>query len=170
MVKRVLEPCSIIRMQTWDGAAVVPPAVEQVLGAGWPASTGTVAHGRGDVICVGPTDWLVIAPDPGAASWLRQLDGAFDESPFRSTDVSQALVRIEIGGTEVRELLAKGCALDLHPSKFAPGQTARTRFAGMPVIVHCTAASKFECIVTRSYADYLLAWFDDAAVEFSGVS
>jgi hypothetical protein len=31
------------------------------------------------------------------------------------------------------------------------------------------ATFDFECIVTRSHADYFLAWIADAAVEFSGV-
>jgi sarcosine oxidase subunit gamma len=170
MLKRVLEPCGIIRVQSWDSAVSAPPAAEQVVGVDWPKSAGAVAYGRGDIICVGLTDWLVIAPDLDAASWLQRLDAAFDGGPFRATNVSQAFARLEIDGPEVRDLLAKGCSLDLHPSQFAPGRSARTRFAGMPVIVHCTAATLFECIVTLSYSDYLLAWLDDAAVEFSDVA
>ncbi len=168
MLKRVLGPCSIIRVQTWDSAARVPSTVEQELGVGWPQSTGVVARGRAEVICVGPADWLLLASEPDDSSWVGRLDLAFEGTPFRSTDVSQALVRIEMEGAEVRDLLAKGCALDLHPSTFGVGRSARTRLAGMPVVVHCTAESRFECIVTASYVDFLLAWGADAAVEFSG--
>jgi len=95
---------------------------------------------------------------------------AFDGSAFRATNVSDALARIEINGPEVRNLLAKGCSLDLHPPRFAPGRCARTRFAGMPVIVCCRGASKFECIVTISYVDYLLSWLADATLEFESVN
>jgi hypothetical protein len=46
------------------------------------------------------------------------------------------------------------------------GRSARTRFAGMPVIVRCTRPSTFQCIVTASYCDYLASWLADAALEF----
>lgn len=170
MPKRVLDACSIIRIQTWDSEALVPSAIDSVLGVGWPPKTGSVASGRADVICVGPTDWLVVAADPDTTVWLQRLDVAFQGSAFRATNMSQALVRIEIDGSEVRDLLAKGCALDLHPSRFAPGRSARTRFAGVPVIIRCTGVSRFECIVTLSYADYLLGWLDDAVLEFPGTA
>jgi sarcosine oxidase subunit gamma len=170
MRKVVLNPCSIIRMQTWDSAAIAPTAITEVFGVAWPQKTGTVASGRVDIVCVGPTDWLAIAPDPNAASWLQRLDEAFQGSTFRTTNMSQALIRIQIECPEVRELLAKGCSLDLHPPLFPPGRSARTRFAGMPVIIRCTGTSRFELIVMQSYAEYLLSWLEDAAIEFSGTA
>jgi sarcosine oxidase gamma subunit len=36
----------------------------------------------------------------------------------------------------------------------------------MPVIVRCIGTSTFELIVTQSYTDYLLAWLEDAKLEF----
>lgn len=167
MLKHLVESSISIRVQTWDGEAAVPPKVAQMLGSDWPQETGAVASGRADILCVGPTDWLVIGTDPDATALLQRLEEAFEGSAFRATNVSQALARIEIAGPEARTLLAKGCALDLHPSRFAPGRCARTRFAGMPVIVHCTQPSTFECIVTLSYAEYFLSWLTDAALEFA---
>ena len=167
MLKALLDPCSIVRVQTWDSRAAAPSTVEQALRLAWPKETGACLSGRADVICTGPTDWLVIAPDPDGAELLLLLDEAFMGSPFRATNVSQALSRIEIDGPDARALLAKGCSLDLHPSRFPPGRCARTRFAGMPVIVRCIQQFAFECIVTSSYADYLRAWLTDAATEFS---
>jgi sarcosine oxidase subunit gamma len=163
---RELLPCSVIRVQSWDSEALAPVAVNVVLGADWPHKAGTVVTGSAEVICVGPTDWLLLAGDPDATSWLERIDAAFQGSTFRATDVSQALTRLQISGPEVRDLLAKGCSLDLHPPLFPPGCAARTRFAGMPVIVCCTGTSAFELIVTRSYTDYLLSWLADAELEF----
>ena len=164
----MLDPCSIIRVQTWDSEAIPPSAVEEVLGVAWPKQNGAVARGRVDVIWVGPTDWLVVADDPEATVWQQRLDTTFQGSNFRTTNVSQAFVRVSINGlSEVRDLLAKGCALDLYPALFPPDRAARTRFAGMPVILNCTGASTFQCIVQLSYADFLLAWLADASIEFS---
>lgn len=166
MHKQALDACSIIRVQSWDSEALAPSAVAEILGVAWPQKTSTVTHGRVDIICVGPTDWLVLAADPNTTRWLNRLRAAFQGSTFRSTNVSQALVRIEIDGPEIRDLLAKGCSLDLHPPLFPPGRSARTRFAGMPVILRCTGTCSFELIVTQSYTDFLLSWLTDAEIEF----
>ena len=168
MLKGVLGPGSIIRVQTWDSEARPPQAVIQVLGGAWPQKTGTVAGGGIDTICVGPTDWLVLAADPDPAPLLRRLDVHFEGSAFRATNLSRALIRVKIEGREARDLLAKGCALDLHPQCCPPGQASRTRFADVPVIVRCMRPSTFECIVALSYADYFLSWLEDADLEFYG--
>jgi sarcosine oxidase, subunit gamma len=166
MLKRVLRSGSIFRIQTWDSHAIAPPAVEEVLGLAWPRKSGLIARGRADVICLGPTDWLAVALHPDPTILERWLHESLEDSSFRATNVSQALLRIEVGGSDVRDLLAKGCALDLYPPLFPPGRAARTRFAGMPVIVRCTGTSSFELVVTQSYADYLIAWLEDAELEF----
>jgi len=166
MRKRVLEGCSIVRIQTWDGAAVAPAAVEDLLEVAWPRKTGAVANGRAEVISVGPTDWLVLDSETDSTTWLDRLVTAFAGSAFRATNVSDALARVEIEGSEIRDLLAKGCSLDLHPPLFPPGRSARTRFAGIPVIVRCTSTSKFELVVTQSYVDFFLSWLEDAELEF----
>jgi sarcosine oxidase, subunit gamma len=167
MLEPLIDPCSILRVQTWDSQAPAPAKVEQALGVVWPHDSGAVACGRAAILCIGPTDWLVIASDPDAAALLDWFEEAFEGSAFRATNVSQALARIKIDGPAARLLLAKGCSLDLHPPRFAPGRCTRTRLAGMPVIVRCTQPSTFECIVTSSYGDYLLSWLADAATEFA---
>jgi sarcosine oxidase subunit gamma len=166
MRRQVLGASSIARVQSWISEALAPTAVENLLGAPWPRKTGAVASGRADIICVGATDWLVQAGESDGAEWLDQLVAAFAGSPFRATNIADALVRIEIEGPEVHDLLSKGCSLDLHPPRFPVGRFARTRFAGMPVIVRCTGTFTFELLVTRSYVDFLLAWLADAELEF----
>jgi sarcosine oxidase subunit gamma len=170
MLKRVLDPCGIIRVQTWGSQSAAPSTVEQTLGVAWPQQIGAIASGRADILCTGPTDWLVVVIESDVSALLKRLDVAFDGSSFRATNVSQALARVEIDGRDARKLLSKGCALDLHPHCFPPGLCARTRFAGMPVIIRCTRYWTFECIVSLSYTDYFLSWLNDAALEFGAVS
>jgi sarcosine oxidase subunit gamma len=161
----VLDSCTIFRVQSWAIAASAPVAARHLLGVEWPMRTGTVVTGRTDVVCVGPTEWLVIAPDERDSTLLfKPLTEAFVDSPFRATDLSSALIRIRLEGESVRTLLSQGCGVDFHPEQFLPGQSARTRLAGMPVVLRCIEAAGFECIVSRSYQDYLLAWFADATL------
>ena len=166
MRKQVLGPCCIVRIQSWDDAKLAPSAVESMFGVSWLRKTGSLASGRVEVICVGPTDWLVLATESEATAWLDRPAAAFATDPFRATNVSDALARIEIEGPEVRDLLSKGCSLDLHPPLFPVGRSARTRLAGTPVIVRSTGTFTVELIITQSYANYLMAWLEDAELEF----
>lgn len=146
--------------------ATASQEVETVLGVLWPKQPGTVASGHADILCIGPTDWLVTATNSNAKALHQQLEVTFEGSAFRATNVSQTLVCIEVQGPEVRALLLKGCALDLHPSRFSPGRCARTRFAALPIVLRCKGPTNFECMVVASYQDYLLSWLADAAEEF----
>jgi sarcosine oxidase subunit gamma len=169
MLKSLLDPCGIIRVQAWDRELPAPVVVEQVLDVAWPTATGAVASGGyADILCTGPTDWLIVSTDPGVEPLLERLRKAFDCSAYRATNMSSALRRSQIEGTHARALLSKGCGLDVDPRTFPPGRCARTRLAGMPVIVRCTEESTFQCIVAASYVDYLDSWLADAALEFSG--
>ena len=161
-----LEACPIIRVQSWDVRKGPPVKAEQALGLLWPRSAGEVARGQVSILCIGPTDWLVLAPDHNRIALCDELNDTFARSTYRATDVSDALARIQVEGDDARALLAKGCSLDLHADRFPPLRSARTRFAGMPVVIYCAQTSTFECIVARSYRDYLLTWLADAGSEF----
>ena len=176
MLKELSDYPTLIRVQTWDLGASIPPALQDALAIEWPTTVGVVATGCADlpashtnrvanVACLSPTEWLVIGAHSDTAGLLCPLHTALDGTPFRATTVTHALARIEIEGRDARLLLAKGCSLDLHPSRFSPGRCARTRLAGMPVILWCTQESTFQCIVASSYREYLLAWLADAGLE-----
>jgi sarcosine oxidase subunit gamma len=83
------------------------------------------------------------------------------------TDLSAARAVIEITGPRARELLEKGCSIDLHPRAFAPGNCAQTLFARLPVIIdQIAAAPAYRLFVRRSAARWLCDWLIDAAEEF----
>lgn len=158
--------CAFVRVQSWDIREAAPARAEQVLGTAWPKTTGSVASGRADILALGPTDWLVVTPNAEGEPLCAALNEAFQGSSFRATDVSSALARIQVSGPAAQAVLAKACALDLHESVFPTGRSARTRFAGMPVVIRHTAPSSFECTVSLSYRTYLLSWLADASLEF----
>ena len=62
------------------------------------------------------------------------------------------------------DLLAKGCTLDFHPSRFPVGACAQTGLAKAGVLVgKLDAAPRFELVVRRSFADYLVRWIMHSA-------
>ena len=169
MLDRVTKSNSLVRVQSWERRGLtIPQAAADVVRIDWPLQAGAVASGRADVICVGPTDWLVVAgSDLPEDELLETLAAAFHGSSFRATALTCALARIRIGGDHARALLSKACALDAQSADLMPGRAPRTLVAGLPVIIRCLERSSFECIVPLSYADYLMAWLADAAAEFA---
>jgi sarcosine oxidase subunit gamma len=78
---------------------------------------------------------------------------------------------LELSGPFARDVLAHGCAIDLHPRVFGPGSCVQTNLAKAQVMLHQTAtgpgrAATYRVFVRASYADYLARWLLDAAVEY----
>ena len=163
MRSRTLKSCTIFRAQSWDAAATPPPAISQMVGTAWPHQVGAVATGLVDILCIGPTDWLILGISPNTGDLCANLGEALLETPLRATDISQAYTRLQFEGPDVHEFLLKGCSLDLHPSHFPIARCARTRFAGVPTVLRHHASSAFEAIVPVSYQQYLLAWIADTS-------
>lgn len=162
MLSRILDPRSILRVQSWTAVTSAPSAVDHITGVEWPSDVGTVATARVDVLCIGPTDWLVIGGDSDDGELCGKLRAALMGSPLRATDISRGLTRVGIEGPRVRDLLLEGCSIDLYPDHLSTQRCVRTRFAGVPTVVRYRDAATSELLVATSYREYLLAWIADA--------
>jgi sarcosine oxidase subunit gamma len=80
-------------------------------------------------------------------------------------DVSAQRTTLLLGGSRVRDVLAHGCSLDLHPSRFPAGACAQTMLAHAPVILLALPAGEFWVLVRASFAAYLADWLFDATLE-----
>jgi sarcosine oxidase subunit gamma len=100
------------------------------------------------------------------------LRAALAEQRCAVTDVSESRTCIHVRGPRARDLLAKGCPLDLHPRVFGPGRCAGTLMAKAGVTLHQVAGDDapdgpaYDLYTTRSFADYLWRWLEDAAREY----
>lgn len=111
---------------------------------------------------LGPDEWLVLGP-PGAGPEIAgELEGALDGLLRSIVDVSANRVAIELSGPRTKEVLSKGCALDLHPRSWRPGMCAQTMLARAQVILH-ERSETTRILVRPSFADYLVDWLIDAA-------
>jgi len=116
---------------------------------------------------LGPDEWLVTSPDGAAPDLIGRLNRALAGRHAAITNLSASRAIIEISGVRARELMAKGCGLDLHPRAFAANCCAQTLFAKLPVIIdQLAAAPVFRLFVRRSSARWLAEWLIDAAEEF----
>ena len=151
------------------------PAAERIgtsLGVLLPTQPGTVAA-SGDlaVLWLGPDEWLILGPQDAAEHVQATVREALGADFGAVTDVSAQRTIVEISGPRACDVLAKGCALDLHPRSFGPGQCAQTLLARAQVVLVCrdVSAPRYWLMVRSSFAGYLADWLADAAAEYGGV-
>ena len=152
-------------------------AAASVLGARLPTKPNTSA-GSDDLsdgpraLWLAPGEWLVISAAATESGIIGSLAEATAGCGGSVTDVSDARTVICLSGRHARDVLMKGCPLDLHPAVFAPGQCAQSLLARASMILYRRAdeavagGASFDIHVARSFAEYLWTWLEDAAVEY----
>ena len=143
-------------------------AVAGVLGVAPPTAPNTAAgDGAPTVLWLGPDEWLVVTPPGAEAETARALRAALAGHHVAVTDVGEGRTVIALAGRHARDVLAKGCPIDVHPRVFRAGHCAQSIYGKANVVVHQTsAAPAFDIYVERSFADYLWACLEDAAEEY----
>jgi sarcosine oxidase subunit gamma len=126
---------------------------------GLPLEPNTVAaRGARHTLWLGPDEWLVVEPDADPVDIARELETCPD-GWVTTVDLSSNRVAFET----TREVLASGCALDLHPRVFGPGRCAQTLLARAPVILEALPGGAFRVLARASFAGYVGAWLADAS-------
>jgi sarcosine oxidase, subunit gamma len=100
------------------------------------------------VLALGPGEWMLVARADMPAGLSQAAHGAGGAL----VDIAGGWVAIAASGARIRDLLNKSCSLDLRPSRFPPGQCARTLFMRVSMIVLARADDEFELLFPTSYA------------------
>ena len=146
-------------------------AVEGVLGVALPLDPNTTAEGEDVTACwTGPDEWLLILPPGAQTRAVAALGEALTAHHASAVDTTGGYTLVNVAGARRRELLAKGCTLDLHPRSFSPGQCAQTNLGKAGVLLiprgDGSDAQSFDVIVRRSFADYLGIWLEHSGREY----
>ncbi|MEY9936625.1 sarcosine oxidase subunit gamma [Streptacidiphilus sp. MAP5-3] len=156
-----------------DPDAPAAARVGRALGTPLPTAAGSVATaGAVRVLWLGPDEWLIVAPDGRAYPSRRTLCDALGDEPGSVVDVSANRTTLELSGPAAREVLEKGCSIDLHARAFAPGRCAQTTVSKVNVVLwHLdagpdTAGDVYRLLVRGSFAQYLADWLTDAMEEY----
>lgn len=120
----------------------------------------------GQIVWLGPDEWLVTSTTEKPHELEARLGSAVRPHGGSATDVSAQRTSIRISGHHARDVLATGCALDLHPIAFPTGTAAQTILGQAPVLLLALGDNNFRVFVRSSFAGYLAAWLLDAASEF----
>lgn len=112
---------------------------------------------------IGPGQWIVSSQaEPNLAARLRAVIG-----PFAAvTDQSDSRLVLHLSGTQVRDVMAKGVPLDLHPSVFKVGDVAVTQVAYMGVQIDRLDETNWQITTPRSTAGSFWSWLSASADEF----
>ncbi len=147
-------------------------AVKGVLGLALPSGPNTVAD-SGDITAfwLAPTEWFVRTGANAERDLIAGLEEALAGQHIATNDVTGNFTTVELSGPHARDVLEKGCTLDLHPRAFAPGQCAQTLLGHAGILIRPLADGQaFEIVVRRSFADYMFIWLEDATVEYGGMA
>jgi sarcosine oxidase subunit gamma len=111
---------------------------------------------------VRPERWLLLGPPASlpVATWQTRCAGA-----GAAVDLSSALAAFHLAGRAAREVLARGCRLDLDPEVFPPGYAAATTMAQVSTVL-AALPSGLLLLTPSSTAQHFRDWLASSAKPF----
>jgi sarcosine oxidase subunit gamma len=155
-----------LRLDPADPAAA---DVGSYLGVDLPTTPSTwVKTDRVHVIWLGPDEWLVTSSFHTA----QELEAGLREAVSGRgavVDVSGQRTTLWLTGENARDVLAAGCAIDLHPRVFRSGAAAQTLLGLTSVVLLALddTGTSYDIHVRSSFAQYLAKFLLDATIEYS---
>jgi sarcosine oxidase, subunit gamma len=149
-----------------DPASPVAAAVEEVLGCRLPAACSETGSDATRVLWLGPDEFLVLTPADDARDLPRLLREAIGEEFGSVIDVSAQRTAVSLDGPLTREVLARGCSVDVDPRVSPAGLCVQTLIAQTGVILRVFSATSVGLLVRPSFAPYLADWLIDACAEY----
>ena len=113
-----------------------------------------------------PKTWLIISDKENI---IEIIKGKCSEENFAITDISHSRAVIQIKGAQAREVLKKGCPLNI--SEFEINNCAGSVFHGITIVVDCINVNPdtFNLLTLRSFGESFYHHITDAALEFGYV-
>lgn len=155
-----------------DPASPAAAAVQEVLGCQLPAACTETASEHAQVLWLGPDEFLVLTPADSEEdlhlfqSLPRRLREAIGEEFGSVIDVSAQRTAVSLEGPLTREVLARGCAIDLDPRVSQAGLCVQTLIAQTGAILRVFSPTSVSLLVRPSFAPYLADWLIDACDEY----
>ena len=133
-----------------------------------PARPNTTASREGlAALWLGPDEWLIVTAPESHSAFEDSLNEALTGMHFAVTDMTGGISTIVLDGQRARDVLAKGCTLDLHSPALGKGACAQSVLAAVGVtIVPAGDPQPYELVVRSSFAEHLARWLLDAGAEY----
>lgn len=153
----------LLNLRTTAKAELFRSAVGMTL----PQTPNTVTNaGTRLAVWLGPDEYLLMVEDEQTDQVTHALSSVLAGQHYALNTISDALAVYQLEGKAVREVLSKGCSVDLHSSAFSAGQSFQSRLGHAGITCICTAESSITLICRYSFSDYVETWLKDAATEY----
>jgi sarcosine oxidase subunit gamma len=141
-------------------------AVNTAFGVALPDGPRRVTRGHVTFAGVGPDQWIASADASDATGFAARVRARL--GPFAAvSDQSDARLVLRVSGSRVRDVLAKGVPVDLHPKAFRPGDVACTVVGYITTQIDMLDdAPTYQLAAPRSMAGSFWSWFTASAAEF----
>jgi sarcosine oxidase subunit gamma len=142
-------------------------AVTRALGVAAPLRPCTSAGNAVlQVVWAGPDSWFVIGSKGEADRIATALRNALAGLHHSVTDVSSGYTVLHLSGAPVRDVLAQGCPLDLHPREFKTGMSAGSHYFKAAILLWQTdEAPTYELLVRGSFMRYFWSMLERCSPE-----
>ncbi|MDN0083898.1 sarcosine oxidase subunit gamma family protein [Crenobacter sp. SG2305] len=142
-------------------------AVERTLQLTLPAGQAMAHSPHGcSAVWMGPDEWLIESTEETGPELETALRSALGGEHHAVIDVSSGFTVFELTGSKVRDVLAKGCPLDLHPRVFPVGHSVQSHYFKAGITLLRLDEARYRLVVRRSFAEYCCLMLLDAADEF----
>jgi sarcosine oxidase, subunit gamma len=157
-------PTDVVEIAALRARAAQLAAVTAKHGVQLPRLGAVEAAAEHVVLCVRPERWLLLTrvatPGECARTWAETC------APSAAVvDLSSGLTALLLAGPASREVLARGCRLDLHVDVFRAGCAAATIMAQVSVILAALPAGLL-LLTPSSTARHFCDWLASAAAPF----
>jgi sarcosine oxidase subunit gamma len=144
----------------------VAAAIREIAGIELPNGPKRATANGLSLIGIGPGQYLAVAEGDLAKELLARIAGAL-VGLAAVVDQSDAKAILRLSGPHARDVLAKGCSVDLHPRVFTTEDAATTLASLVPCQIGLLDDEPtFELAVPLSYARGFWFWLTAAAAEF----
>jgi sarcosine oxidase subunit gamma len=153
---------SLVQVSEIPGVAGNRAAIEAAIGTALPQPNKS-AIGRRAALWIGPGRWFIV--EPRYTALADELEKAAGGS-LAITELSHSRTVLRISGARIRDVIAQGCSVDLHPSAAKAGDCFVTSVARHSAVLHVVDASTMDVIVYRSFGQDLAEWVLEAAAPY----
>ena len=139
----------------------------QIEGLGFPIENSKVERNKETrILWSAPRTWFIISKKENIINNIKEK--CTDEN-FAITDISHSRTVIQIKGLQAREILKKGCPLNIN--EFKTNNCAGTVFHGISIVVDLidNNPDTFNLLTLRSFGESFYHHITDAALEFGYV-
>ena len=113
-----------------------------------------------------PRQWMLLSEGGADGAFCRSITERIGDLGHVS-EQSHSRVVLRVSGERARDLLCKGCRLDLHPRVMQPGACATTVMTQVGVLLHqVDDIPSYDLLIYAGFACSFWEWLQESAAEF----